>query len=91
MVKERTLVICDEGRVEELVITTDVILLHRLISLLEAEGVTVFHLDRQMSVLEGSVGALPQRLCVADEDAARARRLVRDIGLGHVLKTEPGQ
>lgn len=73
---------------EVLVCSTDVILLHRLVTLLEGEDITVFHLDRQMSVLEGSVGALPQRLCVAQADAARARRLIRDIGLGHVLTKE---
>jgi len=74
--------------VEVLVCSTDVILLHRLVTLLEGEDIAVFHLDRQMSVLEGSVGALPQRLCVAQADAARARRLIRDIGLGHVLTKE---
>ncbi len=73
---------------EILVRSNDVILLHRLTSLLEGEGIAVFHLDRQMSVLEGSVGALPQRLCVADADADRARRLIGDIGLAHVLTQE---
>ena len=73
---------------EILVRSNDVILLHRLTSLLEGEGIAVFHLDRQMSMLEGSVGALPQRLCVADADAARARRLISDIGLAHVLTQE---
>jgi hypothetical protein len=77
-----------EDNVEILVRSNDVILLHRLTSLLEGEGIAVFHLDRQMSVLEGSVGALPQRLCVADADAERARRLIGDIGLGHVLTKE---
>ncbi len=37
--------------------------------------------DTNMSVMDGSLGILPRRLMVADEDFNRARTLLRD-GLG---------
>ena len=43
-----------------------------------------------MSVLEGSLGILPRRVLVAEEDVAPARRLLRDAGLGHELRPDAG-
>jgi hypothetical protein len=37
--------------------------------------------DTNMSIMDGSLGILPRRLMVADEDFNRARTLLRD-GLG---------
>jgi hypothetical protein len=37
--------------------------------------------DTNMSIMDGSLGILPRRLMVADEDFTRARTLLRD-GLG---------
>jgi hypothetical protein len=47
-------------------------------AVLKAEGIDSLVLDQHMSVLEGSIGVLPRRLVVADEDAARALRLLAD-------------
>ena len=41
-----------------------------------------------MSVLEGSIGILPRRVLVAEEDLAAARRLLREAGLGHELRPD---
>ncbi len=38
-------------------------------------------LDGHMSVLEGSIGALPRRLMVAEADAERARRILEEAGV----------
>jgi hypothetical protein len=43
-------------------------------------------LDQNMSVLEGSIGILPRRLLVAEDDADAARRLLEQAGLGHELR-----
>ena len=43
-----------------------------------------------MSVLEGSIGILPCRVLVAEEDAAAARRLLQEAGLGHELRPDAG-
>ena len=51
------------------------------IGLLEDEGIPAFPMDQHMSVLEGSLGILPQRLMVADRDEFMARAILRDAGL----------
>ena len=38
-------------------------------------------LDEHASSMDGSIGAIPRRLVVADEDAARARRILAESGL----------
>lgn len=65
----------------ELIRTTDPIRLDRATLLLRDEGIAVFTLDRHMSVLEGSLGILPQRLMVADRDLFMAQAILRDHGL----------
>ena len=65
----------------ELLRTTDPIRLDRATLLLRDEGITAFTLDRHMSVLEGSIGILPQRLMVADRDMFMAQAILRDHGL----------
>ncbi|WP_416896377.1 MAG: DUF2007 domain-containing protein [Minwuia sp.] len=50
-------------------------------AVLKAEGIEPLVLDQHMSVLEGSLGILPKRLAVADDDEAAARALLQDAGL----------
>lgn len=50
-------------------------------ALLRAEGIATVLLDQHMSVLEGSIGVLPRRLMVADDDAPAARELLDLAGL----------
>ncbi|WP_295045643.1 DUF2007 domain-containing protein [uncultured Paracoccus sp.] len=66
---------------KELFRSNDPIRLSRAIGLLENEGIPAFPMDQHMSVLEGSLGILPQRLMVADRDAFMARAILRDAGL----------
>jgi hypothetical protein len=46
--------------------------------LLKDAGIDYFLFDEQMSVMEGSLGVLPRRVMVADEDYAQAARVVRE-------------
>jgi hypothetical protein len=39
-------------------------------------------------VLEGSLGVLPRRVLVADDDVDRARRLLTEAGLAHELRPD---
>ena len=55
--------------------------IRRALGLLEDEGIRAFQMDQHMSVLEGSLGILPQRLMVADRDEFMARAILRDAGL----------
>ena len=47
-------------------------------ALLEGEDIPVFPMDVHMSVLEGSIGILPRRLMVRDQDLWRARIVLID-------------
>lgn len=66
----------------ELMRTNDPVVLSFAESLLRDAGLNFFVADRNMSVLEGTIGILPRRLMVAEEDAAQARRILRDAGIG---------
>lgn len=63
---------------KELLRTTDPTLVAFATALLRAEDITCFDLDVHMSVLEGSIGVMPRRLMVADEQLFRARAILRD-------------
>lgn len=72
----------------EIVRTNDMVLVSAVVALLDGAGLHHVVLDQNMSVLEGSLGVLPRRVLVADEDSAVARRLLRDAGLGHELRPD---
>lgn len=46
--------------------------------LLEGEGIAAFVMDVHMSVLEGSIGIMPQRIMVQDRDLFMARAILHD-------------
>lgn len=50
-------------------------------ALLQGEGIAVFEMDVNMSVLEGGIGIFPRRLMVAEGDYAAAVQTLRDNGL----------
>ena len=52
----------------ELLRTNDLVLLSYASHVLEEEGITAYVFDGHMSVMEGSIGALPRRLMVEEED-----------------------
>ncbi len=64
----------------ELLRTNDVVKLSWLQALLADSGIEAVVLDQHTSIVEGSIGAIPRRLCVADEDLARARRVLAAAG-----------
>jgi hypothetical protein len=39
-----------------------------------------------MSVLDGSIGILPRRILVLDDDEATARRILADAGMGKEMR-----
>ncbi len=66
----------------EIVRTNDEVLLSFLTTLFGEAGIAVLVADRNMSLLEGSVGMLPRRVLVKDDDFDRACRLMQDADLG---------
>ncbi len=65
----------------EILRTNDPTLIAFASALLRGEDIDVFEMDVHMSVLEGSVGALPRRLMVARKDAHVARIVLADNGI----------
>ena len=63
---------------KELLRSTDPTVIAFASALLSGEGIEVFELDVHMSVLEGSIGVLPRRLMVRDDDLSDAERVLRD-------------
>jgi hypothetical protein len=70
---------------KELARTNDAVLITAIEALLKGAGIECMVADRYMSVLEGSIGVLPRRVLVSDEDADKARKVLTDAGLGHAL------
>lgn len=74
---------------KELLRTNDVVLLSFASALLRDAAIEPAVLDTHTSILEGSIGAIPRRLMVADEDYARARVLLDDA-LAEAAKSATG-
>jgi len=58
--------------------TNNPVLLNFAEVLLKDAGVQSVVFDREASVMDGSMGMVPRRLMVADEDFARAQAILRD-------------
>jgi hypothetical protein len=63
---------------KELFRTNDAVYLSFAQAVLAAEGIHTFLFDANMASVEGSIGALPRRLMVAEDDFERARRFLED-------------
>lgn len=67
---------------KQLLRTNDIASIAFAQALLQGEGIDCFEIDVNMSVLEGSIGILPRRLMVRDEDYDAALRVITDNGMG---------
>lgn len=72
----------------ELVRTNDVVLLSAIGALLDGASIHYLLLDQNMSILEGSLGVIPRRILVHEDDNPQARRLLTDAGLAHELRPD---
>ncbi|MGE0005638.1 MAG: DUF2007 domain-containing protein [Parvibaculaceae bacterium] len=70
---------------KEVLRTNDLVLLSYATHVLAEAGIEAVVFDAHTSAVEGSIGAIPRRLMVADEDFARAAR-----ELGNATITGPG-
>lgn len=61
-------------------LSNDPVRLSFLQVLLADAGIEAILLDAHASAIEGSIGAIPRRLAVAERDEARARRVLSDAG-----------
>ena len=75
-------------KLRELVRTNDIVLVSAIGALLDGANIHHLVLDQNMSVIEGSLGVLPRRILVHDDDNIEARRLLSDAGLAHELRAD---
>jgi hypothetical protein len=63
-----------------LLLTNDPVRLSFIMALLRDAGIACVLFDSHASAVDGSIGALPRRIAVADADEARARRVLDEAG-----------
>jgi len=63
-----------------IVLSNDLVRISFLTALLRDAGIGCVLLDAHVSATDGSIGAIPRRLAVAQEDEARARRVLAEAG-----------
>ncbi len=71
---------------KELMRTNDAVTISFVESLLRDAGIAALVADQNMSVLDGSIGILPRRVMVLDEDLEKARRLLADAGIANEIR-----
>lgn len=77
----------DDG-LRELVRTNDAVLLSAVGALLDGANIHHLVLDSNMSIMDGSLGVLPRRILVHEDDDLAARRLLTDAGLAYELRDD---
>ncbi len=65
----------------ELVRTNDPVVISFIEALMRDAGIAVFVADQNMSIVEGSLGILPRRVLVDEDDLEQARRILKDAGI----------
>nr|WP_249127409.1 DUF2007 domain-containing protein [Bradyrhizobium lablabi] len=78
----------EKSDVRELVRTNDVVLVSAIGALLDGANIQHLVLDQNMSIVEGSLGMLPRRIMVHEDDNREARQLLTDAGLAHELRAD---
>ncbi|MGI9406573.1 MAG: DUF2007 domain-containing protein [Hyphomicrobiaceae bacterium] len=75
---------------QELLLTNDAVLISFVEAILSEAGIDHIVADRNMSIVEGSIGVIPRRILVPEDDLMQARRLLRDADLGvHLSNVRP--
>ena len=71
---------------KELIRTNDAVVISFVESLLKDAGIGCFVADQNMSVLDGSIGILPRRVMVVDDEVDAARRILSDAGIANEMR-----
>jgi hypothetical protein len=77
-----------ELKLRELVRTNDIVLVSAVGALLDGANIHHLVLDQNMSIIEGSLGVLPRRILVHEDDNRQARQILSDAGLAHELRAD---
>lgn len=66
---------------KELMRTADPVLISAVEAMLASARIDCVVFDANMSILEGSIGALPRRVMVSEEYLLAAKRVLKDAGV----------
>ena len=69
---------------KELFRSNDAVLLSFIQALFNDAGIGYLVADANMSIVEGSIGILPRRMLVEEDQWAQARRILTEAGLDEV-------
>ena len=72
----------------EIVRTNDAVLISAIEALLGGAHIAYLVLDQNMSIMEGSIGMLPRRILVSNDQEDEARKLLTEAGLGQELRPD---
>jgi len=72
----------------ELVRTNDAVLITAIEALLNGARIEHIVVDRNMSVLEGSIGIFPRRILVGEDQFDAARKLLEDAGFAGEIRRD---
>lgn len=73
---------------KELFRTNDAVRLSWAQAILASEGIQAVVFDANMASVEGSLGALPRRLMVPEDDFIRAERILKEAEPGQDVPTD---
>lgn len=73
----------------ELIRTNDPVVISFVESLMRDAGIGCLVVDQNMSILDGSIGILPRRILVAEDEAAEARKILVDAGIADEMRDAP--
>jgi len=65
---------------KEILRSTNPVELSWVIATLEGAGIQALEFDIHASIIEGSIGAIPRRIMVADDDYGKAQKILKDAG-----------
>jgi hypothetical protein len=71
---------------QELVRTNDAVLISFIEALMRDAGIAHLVADQNMSVVDGSLGILPRRILVDEDEIERARQILADAGIANEIK-----
>lgn len=70
----------------ELLRTNDAVVISFVEVLLRDASIACLVADQNMSILDGSIGILPRRVMVGEDDLAEAKRILTDAGIANELR-----
>jgi hypothetical protein len=73
---------------KELLRTNDAVIISFVQSLLKDAGIECLVADENMSVLDGSIGILPRRMLVLEDDLDEARRILADADIAREISED---